>query len=262
MTENEQRLLEVALFDMAATTVDDMVQKPGSYERMPLVLAAYESAFRQGGVEMPYDELNLCRGRNKLEVFNEKVLKYRTDLSADEQRALSQSLHDDHFVPSLLENVPYIGEVKGSTEAFRYLHDRGVFVATGTGFPKIVADAINEQLGWVSAGVVDYATCKAVAGAGRPRPNMINDALVRAGLLPEDTDKSSVVTGFDYGTVLKVGDTVKDVEEGQSVNATNIAVSSGTQPIEKLVEAVPLVVLPSVEALPLYLENHGFQFPR
>jgi phosphoglycolate phosphatase-like HAD superfamily hydrolase len=262
MGECEGKLLKVALFDMAATTVDDMVQKPGSSERMPLVLAAYESAFLQGGVEMPYDELNMCRGRNKLEVFNEKVAKYRANLSTDEQKRLAQSLHDDHFVPSLLENVPYIGEIKGTTEAFKYLHDRGVFVASGTGFPKVVADAINEQLGWVSAGVVDYATCKAVAGAGRPEPNMINDTLIRAGLLPEDTNKSSVVSGFDYGTVLKVGDTVKDVEEGQSVNATNIAVSSGTQPIEKLVAASPLIVLPSVEVLPLYLENHGFQFPR
>ena len=146
MVGYERKLIQVALFDMAATTVDDMVQKPGSPIQKPLVLAAYEDAFSKGRVEMPYDELNMCRGRNKLEVFNEKIAKYREDLSLDDQQALAQSLHDDHFVPSLLENVPYIGEVQGSTEAFKYLHDRGVFVATGTGFPKIVADAINKQV--------------------------------------------------------------------------------------------------------------------
>jgi len=61
--------IKVALFDMAATTVDDMVQKPGSDTELPLVIAAYEDAFEQGAIVMPYDELNDCRGRDKIEVF-------------------------------------------------------------------------------------------------------------------------------------------------------------------------------------------------
>ncbi len=252
--------IRFALFDMAATTVDDMVTKPGTDEKLPLVLAAYEDAFRQGGITMPYEELNMCRGRNKLEVFEEKVASYRKDLNPDQQKELAQTLHDEHFVPALLGNLDYIGEVSGTTDAFEFLHNSGVYVATGTGFPKVVADAINEKLGWVDKGVVDYATCKAAAGAGRPHPNMINDTLVQAGALPADFDKSTVHPGFDYSTVLKVGDTVKDVEEGLRAGATTIAVSSGTQPIEKLVAAGPRVVLPSVAALPQYLQNHGFTF--
>ena len=59
---------------------------------------------------------------------------------------------------------------------------------------------------------------------------------------------------------IKIGDTVKDVEEGLGVGATTIAVSSGTQSIEKLVNAGPRVVLPSLAALPHYLENHNFTF--
>ena len=32
-------------------------------------------------------------------------------------------------------------------------------MATGSGFPEVVADAINETLGWRGSGLVDYGTC-------------------------------------------------------------------------------------------------------
>jgi len=255
--------IRVALFDMAGTTVDDIVEKLGLEEPLPLVIAAYEDAFRIGGIEMPFDELNDCRGKNKLEVFKAKVAKYRGDLSPDEQEYLAQRLHDEQFVPALLENIPYIREMPGTSEAFSYLKDKGVFIATGTGFPKVVADAINEKMGWVEKGIVDYATCKESAGAGRPAPNMINECLVKAGLFSEiaAADLSKIHTDrYGYACVLKIGDTVTDIEEGLGVGATTIAVSSGTQSVEKLVNAGPLVVLPNVLALPQYLENHDYTF--
>ena len=37
--------IRVALIDMAGTSVDDMVLKPGANERLPLVIAAFEDAF-------------------------------------------------------------------------------------------------------------------------------------------------------------------------------------------------------------------------
>jgi len=253
-------LIKVALFDMAGTTVDDIVHKTGLDSPIPLVISAYKDAFKQGKIEMPFDELNDCRGKNKLEVFQEKVSKYRQDLNQQEAKDLAQRLHDDHFVPALLENISYIKEMPGTSEVFKYLKNKGVFVATGTGFPKVVADAINEKLSWIDLGIVNYVTCKESAGAGRPAPNMINETLVKARLLPEKIDLSKIHKGFDYRQVLKIGDTVTDIKEGLGVGAISIAVSSGTQPVEKLVNAGPMVVLPSVVALPQYLENHHYNF--
>ena len=63
-------------------------------------------------------------------------------------------------------------------------------------------------------------------------------------------------TRWNYG--IKIGDTLEDIHEGKSVGATVIAVSSGTQSIDTLVKGNPKVVLPSVAAVPLYLENHGY----
>lgn len=256
--------IRVALIDMAGTSVDDMVLKPGANERLPLVIAAFEDAFLQGGIKMPFDEINDCRGRDKLEVFREKVAKHRPDLASDPEavESLARKLHDDHFVPALLSNLEYVNEVPGTTEAFEYLKSKGVFVATGSGFPKVVTDAINEKLGWRGRGLVDYGTCGESAGGGRPKPNMINEVLVEAGFHdgPSRTDLSRKIDSFNYSIVLKIGDTVKDVEEGLGVGATTIAVSSGTQSIEKLVNSGPRVVLPSLAALPHYLENNEFSF--
>ncbi len=250
--------IQVALFDMAATTVDDNIEKPGLEGKLPLVLAAYGSAFVKAGIQMSFEELNACRGRDKLEVFEEKVAKYRTDLNPDRQKALAKNLHDKEFVPALLDNVPYVKEMAGTTDVFRYLKDNGIYVATGSGFPQVVTDAINDKLGWKANGLVDYGTCGTAAGGGRPKPNMINATLIAAGLLSATTDKSKKQPGFDYKIVLKVGDTIEDTREGQGVGATTVAVSSGTQTIDTLVKANPIVVLPSVAALPQYLQNHGY----
>ena len=63
---------------------------------------------------------------------------------------------------------------------------------------------------------------------------------------------------FDYSVVLKVGDTVEDIREGQKVGATTIAVVSGTQTLETLLKENPLAVLPSIAAVPSYLRDHGY----
>lgn len=250
--------IRLALFDMAGTTVDDMIEKSELEGKLPLVISAYDDAFRKASINLPFEELNACRGRNKIDVFREKVAEYRTDLSPDQQRALAQQLHDEEFVPALLANVPYLREVDGASETFQFLKDSGLYVATGSGFPQVVTDAINRHLGWIEGGLVDFGTCGESVGGGRPKPNMINATLVAAGILPRGTDLSKKQENFDYRVVLKVGDTEEDIKEGKGVGATTVAVSSGTQSIEQLVKAGPIIVLPSVTAIPLYLKNHGY----
>ena len=248
----EPPVIKVALFDMAGTTVDDVI------DGVPLVLAAYTSALRIGRVEVPYEELNAQRGKSKIQVFQAFVEKYRTDLSSEDQKALAQELHDKEFVPALLEKVPYLKEMHGTSDLFAYLRKQEVYVATGSGFPQVVTDAINAHLGWQKKGLVQFGTCGETAGGGRPKPNMINATLVAAGWLPQGTDLSKKDGEFGYSTVLKVGDTMEDIHEGNGVGATVVAVSSGTQSVEQLVGENPRVVLPSVAALKLYAHNHLF----
>lgn len=113
-------------------------------------------------------------------------------------------------------------------------------------------------MGWKEKGLVDYGTCGAAAGGGRPKPNMINATLVASGHLQKGIDLSKKQEGFNYDTLLKVGDTLEDIHEGQGVGATTIAVVSGTQTLDMLLKANSIVVLPSIAAIPLYLKNHGY----
>ena len=58
----------------------------------------------------------------------------------------------------------------------------------------------------------------------------------------------------DHHSVLKVGDTVVDVEEGRAAGCLTVSVLSGTQGRDKLEQAGPDLVLTSVAELPAALE--------
>ena len=243
-------VLTLALFDMAATTVDDTI------DGRPLVLQSFADSFNTARVTIPWEVLNAQRGNDKLEVFR-TLLASHGGLHGETLEQTAQGLLA-HFTAQLLRNVARLREMPGATAAFRFLKHHGVFIALGSGFPLDVTQAIARHLGWTTAGLVDYVTCGEAAGAGRPHPHMLYHALQAAGLLPPESPVDRVLPDFDYGQVLKVGDTVQDVAEGRNVGALTIAVTSGTQSAATLHKAGPAAVLPSVAELPGWLVQHGY----
>ena len=212
--------ITLALFDMAATTVDDTI------DGRPLVLQSFADSLNVAHVTVPWDVLNAQRGKDKMEVFRTLLAGYGGLQDALEQTA--QRLLE-HFTAQLLRNVERLREMPGATTAFRFLKQRGVFIALGSGFLLDVTQAIAGHFGWTTSGLVDYVTCGEAAGAGRPQPHMLHHALQAAGLLPPGSPVDQVLPDFAYDQVLKVGDTVQDVAEGRNVGALTIAVASGTQ---------------------------------
>lgn len=244
--------IALALLDMAATTVDDMI------DGQPLVLQTFADCFAAARVAVPWEVLNDQRGKDKLQVFR-SLLASHGRLHGPALETTAQELLQQ-FTACLLQNVERLREMPGATTALAFLKQHGVFVALGSGFPLDVTQAIARHFAWTSAGLVDYVTCGEAAGAGRPHPHMLHKALQAAQLLPADHPVDHVMPNFDYTTVLKVGDTVQDVTEGRNVGAITIAVASGTQTVETLSKAGPTAVLPSVAALPEYLVAHGYAF--
>jgi phosphonatase-like hydrolase len=238
--------IRLAMFDMAATTVDDTI------DGRPLVLQSFADSFARAGVSVPWAVLNAQRGKDKRQVF-ETLLASHGGLDGTALVQTSQALLQD-FTARLLHNVERLREMPGASAAFALLQARGVFVALGSGFPLDVTQAIVAHLGWSAAGLVDYVTCGEAAGGGRPQPHMINRALQAAGLIPPTHAVDRVLADFDYRQVLKVGDTLQDIAEGLGVGALTIAVASGTQSAEILAQAGPVAVLPSVAALPDFLQ--------
>src|SRR4029450_911246 len=198
--------ITMALFDMAATTVDDTING------RPLVLQSFEDSFSAVHVTVPWEVLNAQRGKDKLEVFR-TLLASHGGFQGDALEQTAQRLLE-HFTAQLLRNVERLREMPRATAAFRFLKQRGVFIALGSGFPLDVTQAIAGHFGWTASGLVDYVTCGEAAGAGRPHPHMLHRALQAAGLLPLESPGGRGGPAFAYGQVLKGGGTVQGVAGG------------------------------------------------
>ncbi|UCD43812.1 MAG: HAD-IA family hydrolase [Candidatus Bathyarchaeota archaeon] len=220
------RRLELVVFDMAGTTVDDRV------DGVPLVLRSYDDAFRSKGIEVPMEVLNEQRGRDKWTVIRELGGEDAEEIYA-------------HFNATLLGNTHQVSEVHGASEAFRFLKRNGVRVALNTGFPREVATRIIDHLAWKREGLIDSWTCSEAVGKSRPDPAMVHALM--SGLGVEDPS-----------TVMKIDDTAKGIEEGLNAGAVTLGVLTGTQTRERLLRAGPHDIIQSVRDLPGYLNTEGY----
>jgi phosphonatase-like hydrolase len=218
--------LELVVFDMAGTTVDDRI------DGVPLVLRSYDDALRSHGVEVPMEVLNEQRGRDKWTVIRELGGEDAEEIYA-------------HFNATLLSNTHRVREVQGACEAFRFLRRHGVKVALNTGFPQEVAGQIIDHLAWERAGLIDSWTCSEAVGRSRPDPAMIHALMSGLGV-------------GDPSTVMKIDDTAKGIEEGLNAGAVTLGVLTGTQTRERLLKAGPHDIIQSVRDLPGYLKTEGY----
>lgn len=220
------RGLRLVVFDMAGTTVDDVI------DGVPLVLRSYDDAFRSCGVVVSMEVLNEQRGRDKRTVIGELG-------GGDAEEIYAR------FNAALLANADRVKEVPGASEVFYFLRHHGVGVALNTGFPREVAEAIIGQLGWEGAGLIDSWTCSEELGRSRPDPAMIQELMRGLGVK-------------DPSAVMKVDDTAVGIEEGLNAGAVTLGVLTGTQTRERLLRAQPHGILESVRALPAYLRAGGY----
>ena len=135
-------------------------------------------------------------------------------------------------------------EIPGTSDVFVKLKTSEVKIAVGSGFPHSVVESIVSTLQWEN--LVDYLCSAEKAGHGRPHPAMIHAAM-----------KFFDIT--DPRTVVKVGDTKADVEEGKNAGCWTVAVLTGTQSLECIKESCPDFIINSVADLPDLLSNKKFQ---
>eukprot|EP00656_Telonema_subtile_P045578 TRINITY_DN51833_c0_g1_i1.p1 TRINITY_DN51833_c0_g1~~TRINITY_DN51833_c0_g1_i1.p1 ORF type:complete len:239 (+),score=54.38 TRINITY_DN51833_c0_g1_i1:162-878(+) len=213
--------ISVVLFDMAGTTVDDIVDGD------PLVALAMRLAFERQRRAPPSSEaINAVRGLEKQEALR-RLMGHPSESELD---AVYQE-----FQTALDESLPLIDkELPGATQAFRRLKEAGISVYAGSGFPQHVVDTIVRNLNWTE--LLNGAFSSKTLGAGRPDPVMVHAAMAAAGVQ-------------DARSVLKVGDTVADVEEGKRAGCWTAALTTGTQSPESLKEASPDLIFGSLDEL-------------
>ena len=220
--------IQLAMFDMAGTTVNDEV------DGHPLMVISMMRAFAKHGIELVPDVIDKHRGKQKSEAI-QTLLREVAELSPADAERVGDGVYRD-FLHELESNLSSISEIDGATELFRHLRSKNIYIGVGSGFPMQIVQAIASQLGWLEKGLLDYVGSAEQVGVGRPNPKMILDAMERLNI----TDGSKVV---------KVGDTVVDVQEGKNAGAWTVAVLTGSQTEAQLMAAGPDYILSTIREL-------------
>jgi phosphonatase-like hydrolase len=219
-------VVKVVLFDVIGTTVRET--DPA------LVARCVASAFAAHGIAVTPSQIEAHRGKEKREMI-ETLLK-TNHRPTNEAASVYQSFQHE-FADALHLFAP----MAGATDLFMHLRNRGIKVGLGTGLPQELLLPLLTALRWQPASF-DFIGCPAPGIRGRPAPDMIFSMM-----------KKLVVNEPSH--VLKVGDTVADIEEGKNAGVRTGALLSGTQPPALLQAATPDYLFASLDDVLPVIEN-------
>jgi phosphonatase-like hydrolase len=236
--------IKLAVFDLAGTTIrDDNGVRDCLHE-----------AAQEFDLPATPEEIQLHMGTNKIHLYQFLIarsrgaqLNFRDFEKLDVPETLEQATKIFHRYEEIM--IAYyrreVREIEGAADTFRWCHDRGIKVATGTGFHRQVTEAIMDSLGWLRDGLVDIAVDvqHTPNHRGRPAPFMIFHAM-------SQLDIQSV------HEVIKLGDTPADMLEGHNAGCRGIiGVLSGPLPVTAWGGYRHTHVIPSVKELPQLIES-------
>ncbi len=200
--------IRLVIFDWAGTTVDHGSLAP---------VHAFGAAFLDHGVELTQQEIRGPMGLHKKDhirnlfgletAASQWKLQHGRDWCEDDVEALYQA-----FTPLQVEQAQQLSDlILGVWECFDWLKSRGIAVGSTTGYPRVVADptiAAAAKQGYRP----EAAVCADEVPAGRPAPWMIFRNMEQLGVFPPSS-------------VLKVGDTVPDIQAGINAGVTTIGIT-------------------------------------
>jgi len=228
--------IELALFDLAGTTVKDNKD----------VHRVLQSALARHGVNISLEDANAVMGIPK-PVAIRSLLEKRymgtrrvTEVWIDEIHRL--------FVAEMIrfyEEDPGVGEKEGVSETFRALHALGIKVAVDTGFDRPITAPLLRRLGWIENGLIDASVTSDEVPRGRPYPDL---AL-----------KAMSLTGVTHAqSVAKVGDTVSDLEEGNAAGCgLVIGITTGAFTAQELSQSKHSFLIERIPQVLDLIKNHG-----
>ena len=247
----EDTKIELVVFDLAGTTIDD------SISGLPLVTVAMTEAFASHGIKITPDQVNKYRGMDKKQAMK-CLLRESRELQLNDSKNLLEIFTYDNDNRMMIDNIfkdfktalnahliNIKKEILGTTKTFHWLQGKGIQLAVGSGFPHNIVQTLVEKLEWTD--VVQFVSSAEREGYGRPHPSLIHSAM-----------KHCLVT--DKRKVIKVGDTVVDIEEGKNAGCWTVAVLTGTQTESILQKSNPDYVIDSVADLPQLLEHFTLNY--
>jgi len=224
----DQTVAGLAVLDMAGTTVAVADGVP----------AALHDAFERVGFDLPAAAVPAIRGRSKDQAIRQLV--ERLAPPGVDVAAISRTIFE-LFRETLLERVTAgVEPVPGASVVIDWLRANGAAVYLTTGFDRVLAGRIIDQLGWTTDRINGVITADDVP-RGRPYPDLVLSAMAAAGV----TDPASVVV---------VGDTAADLEAASSAGILRaVGVLTGAHTRQQLTGQPHAAILDSIADLPAWL---------
>lgn len=235
--------LDLVVCDMAGTTVRDEHE----------VERCFAIAAKETGLDVSDETILAVQGWSKRYVFKTLWEEQLQDTNGaatehvDRSYAVFKEVLEDHYRKNGAEPT------EGCVETLSWLQENGVKVALTTGFYRKVVDIILEKLGWLEhldehymgkeGSLISLSIASDEVEHGRPAPDMIQKAMDTLGVQ-------------DPSRVVNIGDTPSDLASGFNANClASIALTNGTHSKERLSQEKHDALLPSLAALPEYINS-------
>ena len=200
--------IRLVVLDWAGTTVDY-----GSFAPV----AAFMQAFRANGVELTPDETRGPMGLHKRDHI--RALFQLESVGEQWQSSHNRGWTEDDvesiyntFMPIQIQKAQEFSDlIPGVQDCYAALKERGILIGTSTGYPRSVAQPVIDAA--AKQGYrPDFNVCADEVPQARPAPWMIFRNMEQLGVFPPSA-------------VLKVGDTVPDIDAGANAGVRTVGIT-------------------------------------
>jgi phosphonatase-like hydrolase len=221
-----KQAIELVVFDMAGTTVDED----------NVVYKTVQQVINDEGFNVTLEEvLKYGAGKEKHQAISDvlRACTQLTDINLIADIAFSKFKIALNIAYETLE----IKTFEGTEQLFKDLRDSDIKVVLNTGYDSKMAHLLLDKLGWIVGETIDGLVTADDVENGRPEGDMIILAMKNTGIV-------------DARKVLKVGDSAIDIEEGKNANCGITAgVLTGAQNRTQIQEANPTYIIESLNEL-------------
>jgi phosphonatase-like hydrolase len=222
--------LRLIVLDVGGTIIQDRGDVP----------EALIGAFTKHGITVTAEEIALWRGASKREVVRHFAGE-RSTAKGPELETLIGTIYAD-FNARAIDVYKDVPPIAGVEAAFGKLRERGLLLASSTGFGREIAASIFKRLGWEKY-FAAMITSDDVA-QGRPAPYMIFHAMEAARV-------------NRVAEVMVVGDTPLDLQAGTNAGVRGVVgVLSGASKEDRLRPEPHTDILSSVADLPALISSN------
>lgn len=207
----------MVVFDMAGTTVDEN----------NVVYKTLHASIVSAGVAVTLEDVLLHgAGKEKLQAIKD-VVKAVGALDVDASAIYEQ------FVVLLTDAYANldVAPCSNAETVFALLKKQGIKVVLNTGYNRATATGLLQKLNWTIGEDIDLLVTASDVSNNRPAPDMIDFAIQHFNIQ-------------DRLTVVKVGDSAIDIEEGKNAGCgKTFGVTTGAQTRDQIAAAHPTGVL-------------------